>query len=324
RGADERAPRGDRADGLDDLRKSGVLQHVTFRAGLEGAVQHGGLAVHRQEHDSRALLPGELLGYAESAQDGQLHVEDDHVGQVAPDLLERDLSVGGLGHHAQVRLGLDDLPEPLPEDRMVVGDDDPDLLQGALASTSGASTTTVVPCPGVEWIRQVPLRSFARAERLRRPNPPSAGWPLGDGMSPRPLSETESSSPRGPRRSVTRASVACACLTMFDIVSWTIRYRLIPASGGSAPPRSSMSAVIALPHDSPTRASIALIASLDPTCSISYGWSARVIARISFKDCAAVSVMTSSCGRARSGESSDPEAMRAQLPMTRRFWPSPS
>jgi hypothetical protein len=58
-----------------------------------------------------------------------VEVEDEHVGAVALDLLERGGDVAGLGHHLEAGLCVEEHAQAAPDDLMVVGDHDCDGLQ---------------------------------------------------------------------------------------------------------------------------------------------------------------------------------------------------
>ena len=53
-------------------------------------------------------------------------VHQDDVGSVPPGEPDGRLAVGGLGDDVDIRLGLEDHPEAGPDQRLVVGDEDPE------------------------------------------------------------------------------------------------------------------------------------------------------------------------------------------------------
>src|SRR5213079_2604325 len=90
-------------------------------------------------------------------------------------------------HHPRVRL--DDAAQPLPDDRVVVRDEDANLrVRSAHGCATGIVTAIPVPCPGSPRIIRVPPHANARS---RMPTNPRDRSPLSDwGVNPTPLSST--------------------------------------------------------------------------------------------------------------------------------------
>src|SRR5581483_9887220 len=129
-------------------------------------------------------------------------VEDRQVDVPLQRLVYRFGAVLGFGHDLQVRLRVEDLPQPGADDRVVVGDQDPcdqrDAHQLATptrstASVAGTSSRTSTPPPAACLIASAPPTSTDRSRMPRRP-PFSSGTPL----KPRPSSTTRSTTLPGP------------------------------------------------------------------------------------------------------------------------------
>jgi hypothetical protein len=83
--------------------------------------------VHREhEHAELRLLGLHLLDELDPALARHRHVEDQHVEVLGADAGDHLVAVGGLGDDAHVVGGLEQLAQPLAEDRVVVGDGDAD------------------------------------------------------------------------------------------------------------------------------------------------------------------------------------------------------
>src|SRR5690606_41867885 len=95
-------------------------------------------------------------------------------------------AVGGGADHLEVRLRVQQLPEPGTHHQMIVGDHDPD--HGAASPGSRASTRKPPPAAG-------PARSSPSAAAARSRTPPSPNPPSGAAGGAPPLSRTSSRSP---------------------------------------------------------------------------------------------------------------------------------
>src|SRR5687767_3045838 len=140
-------------------------------------------------------------------------VEDDDVRLQLHRLLDRLGAVGGLAHDLDVVARLQDPHEPLPHDRVVVGEQHPDWRQGAppsASSRSGSSAWTTVPLPGDERIVNRPFMNSTRSFIARTPKLASSS--LADrrasGSKPEPASSMRTRSCDGSRESVTAAALA--------------------------------------------------------------------------------------------------------------------
>ena len=72
------------------------------------------------------------------------------------------MAVGRLGDDGHVGLGVQEHAQPGPEDRVVIGEQQADLLHVA-PLPSGISTSTRVPRPGAASIAKVPFSTAARS-----------------------------------------------------------------------------------------------------------------------------------------------------------------
>src|SRR5262249_15466821 len=86
------------------------------------------------------------------------------------------VAVRGLAHHLDRGVLGEDADQAAAEDRVVVGDHDPD--HGATPASVGSSASTVVPSPGRKVTVQVPPSSSARSRIVTSPLPePFGGVP---------------------------------------------------------------------------------------------------------------------------------------------------
>src|SRR5262249_7875905 len=109
---------------------------------------------------------------------GHLHVQQDDVGVVLADQLDRVGTGGALGDDLEVLVGAEQLPEALPEQRVVIGDHQPDHAAGVVGQVSvldsGSRTSTAVPTPISLEIVIVPPTSSSRSRIEMRPTPTGA------------------------------------------------------------------------------------------------------------------------------------------------------
>src|SRR5205823_15114771 len=116
-----------------------------------------------------------------------IHLDDEHVRLELVRLRDRLFTVGSDGDDLHVRFLLDDLPDSHCRDPTRVGQKDPDRALGPLAHScslvrsvrrarsgstffsTGRSSVTAVPLPGVDWICNVPPISSARSRIERSP-----------------------------------------------------------------------------------------------------------------------------------------------------------
>src|SRR3990172_2041411 len=118
-------PGGDPFDGLHEFGRVRVLEHVAERACPEGLYRPGDVGVHRQYDDLCVReLVGDAPGGGYAVQVGHGDVKDGYVGLERRYALQRGDAVVSLAHYLELfgaKYGL----YPAPQDRVVVGYEDP-------------------------------------------------------------------------------------------------------------------------------------------------------------------------------------------------------
>jgi hypothetical protein len=165
-GGEHRLAPGGRPHGPEQLGPRGVLEQVAGGAGLDGAdhVAFGVEGGQDQHPDLRVALPQGPDG-GHPVQGGHAQVDQGDVGPDPGDQGQRLQAVAGLADHLQVRLGGDHATEPVPDHRMVVGDQQPDHR----SSPAGIVATTVVPWPGPLSTSRLPWRAATRSRMAVSP-----------------------------------------------------------------------------------------------------------------------------------------------------------
>src|SRR5439155_535350 len=149
--------------------------------------------------------PADLPGRVESVQQRHRKVEDRHIRMKVAGQPDGLVAVGRFGNHFEA-LALQKRPEPLPDDYVVVGEED---SRWHAIPFSGTRILSVVPLPGLELIESVPPRLAARSLMPISPSPSLCVWAdRAFASKPRPLSTIEQTSAAG-RRS--RRTAACVC-----------------------------------------------------------------------------------------------------------------
>jgi hypothetical protein len=113
----------DRAHRLEQLGVSLGLEHIPGRPSLQRLEQVALVVVHGkdQHRDARCLGP-DLARRLKPGQLRHLDVENRQVGTLADRHVPRLGAVGGLAHHLDVHLALEQHPQARPHDPVVVGD----------------------------------------------------------------------------------------------------------------------------------------------------------------------------------------------------------
>ena len=117
---------GDReAEGLQQLRRLGLLEHVAARPGPQRLAGVLGILAHRQDRDRERRVGDEAGGQRREARAARhRQVERQQVGLVLADFADRGGHVGGFGHDPELaRLALEHRADAVAHDRVVVGDD---------------------------------------------------------------------------------------------------------------------------------------------------------------------------------------------------------
>src|SRR5262249_10916849 len=159
-----------------------------------------------------------------------IQVEHGHVGLKFGEAGDGLVAVFGLGDDLQPKVTRNDLLQSFAKDRGIIGDQNAkgsvihlnrhplkrNFPYSPFCMFSFTTTSIVVSCPGAERIASSPL---SRRARSAIPDSPKPVWPLlsGErsvcGLKPLPLSLIVRRMRAASRLSVTRASVACECLT---------------------------------------------------------------------------------------------------------------
>src|SRR5690606_41499513 len=116
--------------------------------------------------------PSPCTPLSRSVRRGHLQVQDGDVRPVLGGEPHRLGGGGGLGHHREVGLQLQQRGQGAPEQALVVGDQQPDHSASALASI-GSRADTVNPPPSRRQVSSPPAAS-SRPARVRSPVPGSA------------------------------------------------------------------------------------------------------------------------------------------------------
>src|SRR5882672_11240550 len=167
-----------------------VLGEISRGTSPEGPYRPLILRVNAQCQNSNGRMAGaQLLQRLDEQAARHRHVEQHEIGGrgLEPGEQRRGrVSLAG-NHHPRVRLH--DPAQPLPDNRVVVGDEDANLRgRSAHGFATGIVTAIPVPRPGSPRTISVPPHANARS---RIPTNPSDESPLSDwGVNPTPLSST--------------------------------------------------------------------------------------------------------------------------------------
>ena len=131
-GGEQRLARGDDRDGVEQLFRRGVFQHEPAGAAAERLEDVLVLVEGGDDEDPgrRILIAVEdELGCLKSAHDRHPDVHQDHVRLEGPGLADGLDAVAGLADHGEAGRGVDQDHEPGPDQRLVVGDQHPDVAR---------------------------------------------------------------------------------------------------------------------------------------------------------------------------------------------------
>ena len=168
--AEEGVPACDDAYRVDELSGTHVLQEEPTRSGSDGSVDVFVKVERCQHEDTRAAAGGDdLLRGLDPIEVRHSNVEEDHIRFEFLDESYGSRAVFGFADDLQVRPALDDQSKPAANERLVVGDRDPDAQ---LPSSIGISAVTPKPPPSAAPAVRAPPRSASRSRIPIRPFPP--------------------------------------------------------------------------------------------------------------------------------------------------------
>ncbi len=176
-----------RADGREEFGICGTFDHIARRTGRQHLAQVRFVIVHGQDEDTRLRTMFAKLGHGgHTSRPGHGQVEQDHVGLQLGTQRDGLHPIPGLSDHLHLRVGLQKEAQAGTQDRMIVGNKNPnsrshvsrspriaDSVEGN--SVAGTSAITVVPRPGVDSMESFPPRSSARSRIPKMPSLRSFG-----------------------------------------------------------------------------------------------------------------------------------------------------
>jgi hypothetical protein len=120
----------DRSRGLDELRERRLPREVSAGAGVE-YLDQAPIVFSRAQHQHLAFRNAGLDGGRRPGTVGhrEVDVEDRHVRERALCLGDGLQAVTRLGHHVDLGLALEDRPHRFTEERVPVGQEDPDAIR---------------------------------------------------------------------------------------------------------------------------------------------------------------------------------------------------
>ncbi len=183
-GRQQRIPPGHGSNTVQEHVRLGVFEEEPARPEAQGLVHVIVLVERREDHDPRpvqALLLQDLPRGLEPVHPGHPDVHQHDVGDELHGAAEGGLAVVGLAHHLDVRLGVEQRPKARPDQRLVVGEQDPDHA----APSSGSVARTRKPPSGRGPASSSPPSADARSRMPRIPLPPPVAF---GAAAPRPSS----------------------------------------------------------------------------------------------------------------------------------------
>ena len=164
----------DRVDRGLDLLGAGVLGQVAPGSGLQGGHDRVLVRVGGQDQDPGGRQPlAQLRGGGDAVGARHPQVHQDHIGAVLLGQAYRFGSVAGGADDLHVVDECHQHAQPVPDDPLVIGDQDPDRARAGCAGHPGTSSSTSHP-PAVGPARAVPPARRARSRIAVRPCPPPA------------------------------------------------------------------------------------------------------------------------------------------------------
>jgi hypothetical protein len=186
-GSDDGLAPVDHAHGLDEVVGGHVLEQEAGRTSPQRVDDVLVEVVRRQDqHAGRVAELVEPARRLDAVHARHPDVHEDDVGPQRPHLRQRDLAVGGLTDHLDVRLGLQDEAEAGAQQRLVVDQQDADRHDGlrvvgawsgegraagraGAAGRSGGWRVTTKPPPGRGSARKEPPQACTRSRSACRP-----------------------------------------------------------------------------------------------------------------------------------------------------------
>ena len=130
------------------------LEHIAAHAGVERLLEIGPVLVQREDHDANARhLVGQAAGEQDAVELRHGNVDHRHVRPRLADEPQRGRAVGGVADELEIALRRDQVAQSGEDDRMVVGEDDPDRGAHAtiLSDSIGMRANIVVPAPADDF-----------------------------------------------------------------------------------------------------------------------------------------------------------------------------
>src|SRR5690606_41766414 len=117
------------AEGVQGVFGKDVLAREAGRPGaqrVEGVLVHAVVGQQDDVDGGQGRVRGDAPGRFGAVHDGHLDVDESDIGQQLPDERQAFLAVGGLGHHLDVVLEVEQRTETAADERLVIDQDNPD------------------------------------------------------------------------------------------------------------------------------------------------------------------------------------------------------
>src|ERR1700722_5867698 len=219
-------------DGADQL----IVQHVFGQIGPGAGLQRAPpvfVAAIGAEGDNVRLgkFSPDGLGGLHTVHLGHTQVHQDYVGTMLAEEFHGLQSIGGLGHHLHVGLGVDDGLHAYARDQVIFGDQD--AYRVVRRHESGTVTATSVPRAGSLCNCSSPPKRSARSRIPSRPKWPPTSENASSCSKPRPSSATRKLNLPTAISRWMRTWLARACFTALVTASCAMRSRCCSVSSGS-------------------------------------------------------------------------------------------
>jgi hypothetical protein len=115
---------GNRGDAVENLRRSGLFEHITVDAQIQRGVERLFFLCHRKDDNARGAFFGfQGVHNFEPAHVWQMEVEHGHVRDLLQNYLDSFLTSASFANNFEARILLDGLTQSLPEQGMVIHND---------------------------------------------------------------------------------------------------------------------------------------------------------------------------------------------------------